>query len=147
MNLCRGHPVLFLRTAYTGNTHRGQPVCCVLITASNRPLTLQFPNMNPFQNLAFGRLCLAVLTKAGCNSGQCHGSASGKDRFRLSPYEFDPAGDHYRLLREIPDRQISVLIDVLFALRQPPCCPQFKERITGTRGIFLSRLADTEFAY
>ncbi len=51
---------------------------------------------------------LAVLTKAGCNTGKCHGSASGKDGFRLSLFGYDPAGDHYRLTRELPGRRINL---------------------------------------
>ncbi len=51
---------------------------------------------------------LAVLTRAGCNTGKCHGSASGKDGFRLSLFGYDPAGDHYRLTRELPGRRINL---------------------------------------
>jgi hypothetical protein len=51
---------------------------------------------------------LAVLTHAGCNTGKCHGAASGKDGFRLSLFGYDPAGDHYRLSREISGRRINV---------------------------------------
>jgi hypothetical protein len=51
---------------------------------------------------------LPILTRAGCNSGRCHGSASGKDGFRLSLFGYDPRGDHYRLTREIPGRRINL---------------------------------------
>ena len=45
-------------------------------------------------SLSFRTDVLATLTKAGCNTGKCHGSASGKDGFRLSLFGFDPTGDH-----------------------------------------------------
>jgi hypothetical protein len=51
---------------------------------------------------------LAILTHAGCNSGKCHGAASGKDGFRLSLFGYDPAGDHYRLTRELSGRRVNV---------------------------------------
>ena len=51
---------------------------------------------------------LAVLTRAGCNSGKCHGSASGKDGFRLSLYGFDPVGDQYRLTQELNGRRLNL---------------------------------------
>jgi hypothetical protein len=51
---------------------------------------------------------LPVLTKAGCNSGKCHGSASGKDGFRLSLFGYDPEGDHFRLTRQISGRRINL---------------------------------------
>jgi hypothetical protein len=49
-----------------------------------------------------------VFMKAGCNSGACHGAARGKDGFRLSLFGFDPAGDYYRLTREMTGRRINL---------------------------------------
>jgi hypothetical protein len=51
---------------------------------------------------------LPVLTKAGCNTGKCHGAASGKDGFRLSLFGYDPEGDHFRLTREAIGRRIDL---------------------------------------
>jgi Protein of unknown function (DUF1549)/Protein of unknown function (DUF1553)/Bacterial Ig-like domain (group 2) len=53
---------------------------------------------------------MPVFMKAGCNSGSCHGSARGKDGFRLSLFGFDPDGDYYRLTREQPERRIDLSI-------------------------------------
>ncbi len=58
--------------------------------------------------LRFRNDILPVLTRAGCNAGKCHGSASGKDGFRLSLYGFDPAGDYYRITREMSGRRINL---------------------------------------
>lgn len=49
-----------------------------------------------------------VFTKAGCNTGKCHGAASGKDGFRLSLFGYDPAGDHFRLSGEMIGRRINL---------------------------------------
>jgi len=51
---------------------------------------------------------MPIFMKAGCNTGSCHGSARGKDGFRLSLFGFDPGGDHYRLTRELPGRRINL---------------------------------------
>jgi hypothetical protein len=51
---------------------------------------------------------LPVLTKSGCNTGKCHGAASGKDGFRLSLFGYDPEGDHFRLTREAIGRRIDL---------------------------------------
>ncbi|MGC6465673.1 MAG: DUF1549 domain-containing protein [Akkermansiaceae bacterium] len=51
---------------------------------------------------------LSVLTKHGCNAGDCHGAASGKDGFMLSLFGYDVAGDYYRLLEEIPGRRVDL---------------------------------------
>lgn len=51
---------------------------------------------------------LSVLTKHGCNAGDCHGAASGKDGFMLSLFGYDIAGDYYRLTEELPGRRIDL---------------------------------------
>src|SRR4051794_41958236 len=53
---------------------------------------------------------MPVLMAAGCNSGSCHGSARGKDGFRLSLFGFDPDGDYYRLTHEQPKRRLDLSI-------------------------------------
>lgn len=58
--------------------------------------------------LRFRNDILPILTRTGCNSGKCHGSASGKDGFRLSLYGFDPDGDYYRITREMSGRRINL---------------------------------------
>jgi hypothetical protein len=51
-----------------------------------------------------------VFTKAGCNTGSCHGAARGKDGFRISLFGFDPRGDYFRITREIGVRRINQAI-------------------------------------
>ena len=50
--------------------------------------------------LNFRHDVLPVLSKAGCNSGGCHGALAGKGGFRLSLNAYDPATDHYNITRE-----------------------------------------------
>jgi hypothetical protein len=47
--------------------------------------------------VSFVRDVLAVVSKAGCDTGGCHGSASGKGGFKLSLWGEDPARDHAAL--------------------------------------------------
>ncbi len=47
-------------------------------------------------------------TKAGCNSGACHGASRGKDGFNLSLFGYDPAGDHHRITRQLAGRRINL---------------------------------------
>ena len=51
---------------------------------------------------------MPVFFRAGCNSGGCHGAASGKDGFRLSLFGYDPAGDYFRLTQQIVGRRLDV---------------------------------------
>jgi len=58
--------------------------------------------------LSFRLDVMPVFARAGCNMGSCHGAARGKDGFRLSLFGFDPAGDYFRLTRELPGRRIDL---------------------------------------
>ena len=51
---------------------------------------------------------MPVFMRAGCNTGACHGSARGKDGFRLSLFGFDPEGDYFRLTRELGYRRVNL---------------------------------------
>ncbi|MFM7205812.1 MAG: DUF1549 domain-containing protein [Planctomycetaceae bacterium] len=53
---------------------------------------------------------LPIFMRHGCNAGACHGSARGKDGFRLSLFGFDPDADHHRLTREQPGRRINLAL-------------------------------------
>lgn len=56
--------------------------------------------------LSFVRDVVPVLTKAGCNSGACHGSFQGRGGFRLSLLGFDPHADYDALVREARGRRV-----------------------------------------
>ena len=75
-----------------------------LETAAN--VTVKGSSNQP--EISFRNEVMPTLTRAGCNTGKCHGSASGKDGFRLSLFGYDPAGDHYRLTREMSGRRIRL---------------------------------------
>ena len=60
------------------------------------------------QPISFVKDVMPVFTKAGCNTGGCHGSSRGKDGFRLSLFGYDPDGDHFRLTREFIGRRINL---------------------------------------
>jgi hypothetical protein len=49
-----------------------------------------------------------ILTKAGCNSGNCHGAHLGRGGFRLSLFGFDPAFDHAQIVRSNEGRRVVV---------------------------------------
>ena len=69
------------------------------------PVTVADPAQEP--PMSFGLDVVPVLTARGCNSGACHGSARGQDGFHLSLFGYDPEGDRYRLVDELPGRRIN----------------------------------------
>lgn len=60
--------------------------------------------------ISFTKDVMPVLTKAGCNSGGCHGASRGKDGFRLSLFGYDPEGDYFRLTRESIGRRVNLAL-------------------------------------
>ncbi|MCH2379120.1 MAG: DUF1549 domain-containing protein [Pedosphaera sp.] len=59
------------------------------------------------RQLSFRHDVLPVISKAGCNSGGCHGALAGKGGFRLSLNGYDPATDHYNITREMRGRRVE----------------------------------------
>ena len=48
----------------------------------------------------------SVFSKAGCNSGACHGALAGKNGFKLSLRGYDPEGDFTTLTRQARGRRM-----------------------------------------
>ena len=57
--------------------------------------------------ISFENQVIPILTKAGCNSGGCHGKAEGQHGFKLSVFGFDPEADYQALVLEGRGRRIS----------------------------------------
>src|SRR5258708_3552732 len=62
----------------------------------------------PPKPVSFRLDVMPVFFRAGCNSGGCHGAASGKDGFHLSLFGYDPAGDYYRLTQQVVGRRVDL---------------------------------------
>jgi hypothetical protein len=57
--------------------------------------------------VSFRDQVVPVLTRAGCNSGVCHGAQSGKNGFRLSLLGYDPELDYDSLVRQAGGRRVT----------------------------------------
>ena len=65
---------------------------------------------NALQTEASFRLdVMAVLSKAGCSAGTCHGNKNGKGGFKLSLRGQDPNLDYLSLTRDLFSRRVSPL--------------------------------------
>ncbi len=49
---------------------------------------------------------MPLFSKLGCNSGGCHGKASGQNGFGLSVFGFDPEADYSALVKEARGRRV-----------------------------------------
>lgn len=73
-------------------------------TASSEPMRVL-----PESEVSFRHDVMAVLSKAGCNLGTCHGNLNGKGGFFLSLRGQDPAFDYRQLVRDAAGRRINRL--------------------------------------
>ena len=56
--------------------------------------------------VSFSNDVVPLLTKLGCNSGGCHGKATGQNGFKLSLLGFDTAHDHQALVKQARGRRL-----------------------------------------
>ena len=54
----------------------------------------------------FPRDIVPILTKAGCNSGGCHGKSDGRGGFALSLFGYDPASDYDAIVKGSRGRRL-----------------------------------------
>src|SRR5262245_54105645 len=64
------------------------------------------PNVMPAAE-SFRNDVMAVLSKAGCNQGSCHGNQNGKGGFKLSLRGEDPDADFNTLTRDLLGRRVN----------------------------------------
>ena len=55
----------------------------------------------------FGEDVVPILTRAGCNTGACHGRADGQNGFHLSLFGYDHEGDYLAISRDGGGRRLS----------------------------------------
>src|SRR5688572_20365154 len=68
----------------------------------------------------FVRDVVPVMSKVGCNAGTCHGSAKGKNGFKLSLRGYDPEFDYRALITDISGRRFNrVNADESLMLQKP----------------------------
>ena len=60
------------------------------------------------ETISFLNDVLPILTRAGCNSGACHGALAGKGGLKLSLRGYDPEADHHALTLQNQGRRIDL---------------------------------------
>jgi hypothetical protein len=57
--------------------------------------------------VSFVREVMPLISRVGCNAGTCHGSAKGKNGFKLSLRGYDPEFDHAALVDDVSGRRFN----------------------------------------
>ena len=72
-------------------------------------LLLARPARSAEPPVSFNNDVMAVLSKAGCNMGACHGNKNGKGGFKLSLRGESPTDDYTALTRDLSGRRTNVI--------------------------------------
>lgn len=103
-----------MKTRRHGEGRRGEALCSASAKHSPSPrlrvllLVLLFSYTAPASEpISFRNDILPIISKAGCNTGGCHGALAGKGGFRLSLFGYNPEADHAAITRELLGRRIE----------------------------------------
>lgn len=93
----------------------------VLVEAGGQKTTLAVTVAGIAQKpVGFVRDIEPMMSKAGCNAGPCHGSAKGKNGFKLSLRGYDPEYDYQTLINDLGGRRLNrVRVDESLMLQKP----------------------------
>src|SRR6266542_1150034 len=83
--------------------------CAGRFTLLMRACCSALAQSGPRAEVSFRNDVVAVLSKAGCNAGTCHGNKNGKGGFKLSLRGQDPDIDYLTLTRDSLARRIDPL--------------------------------------
>ncbi len=80
----------------------------VIATYGDKVVKVPVTSINCDVNLPinFANQVVPIFTKLGCNSGGCHGKASGQNGFKLSLLGFEPEVDYIALVKEARGRRL-----------------------------------------
>src|SRR5215831_6377884 len=93
-----------MRHAMTCDCHGRRPLSALVLTGS---LLFLAALPAPAAPVSFRNDVMAVLSRAGCNQGACHGNQNGKNGFKLSLRGQDPDFDLAVLTRDALGRRLD----------------------------------------
>lgn len=92
-------------TGYVTPLANGRAVITARLGDDTATIKLTVSDVESRRAISFPNDVIPQLTRAGCNSGACHGTPSGKNNFRLSLLGFEPVRDHEFLTKESRGRR------------------------------------------
>ena len=92
---------------YVHGVSPGMGTLTVSARGQSAELTVKVGDLSGEREVSFLRDVMPVLNKQGCTSGPCHGSAKGKNGFKLSLRGYDPKFDYRALLYDTLGRRFD----------------------------------------
>ena len=85
----------------------GQEVLVFRQGDANIEVPVEVTGLDQSPRVSFVRDVAPVLSRLGCNAGTCHGTAQGKNGFKLSLRGYDPLADHLALTSDLAGRRVD----------------------------------------
>jgi hypothetical protein len=85
----------------------GSDVLKINLQGQSLSLPLEIKGQKEKYTVSFVRDVMPTLSRMGCNAGTCHGSAKGKNGFKLSLRGYDPLFDHRSLTDDLKGRRFN----------------------------------------
>ncbi len=95
-----------LSGAVVRGVHDGTSKLIVAWNGQQTEVVIRATNISGTSPVHFVNDVMPVLTRHGCNSGGCHGKASGQNGFKLSVFGFDPETDFPAMTKESRGRRV-----------------------------------------
>src|SRR3989440_2595340 len=96
---------------------QGEVLVSALGQTAKLPVTVEDATVPPVR---FVRDIEPLISKVGCNAGTCHGSAKGKNGFKLSLRGYDPDFDYQALINDLSGRRFDrVAVEQSLMLLKP----------------------------
>ncbi len=92
--------------AVVAGIHDGTTELAVLAGGVTVKMKVRVEGFEDNRPVHFALDVVPILSKLGCNSGACHGRASGQNGFKLSVFGFDPAGDYDAIVKQARGRRV-----------------------------------------
>jgi hypothetical protein len=105
----RAEPPGIVRVTQEGYVRSGRPgeaTLTVEVAGQTRTVPVAVRDVDDSRPVDFANDIEPLLTRHGCNSGGCHGKASGQNGFKLSLLGFDPRFDHDAIVKEARGRRL-----------------------------------------
>src|SRR5207248_9055049 len=98
----------------------GRTEILVAYQGKTERVTVTVTNTSEIHNPSFRQDVLPVLTKSGCNAGNCHGKLAGQNGFKLSLRGYAPEMDYESLTTDLSARRLNFATPVESLLVQKP---------------------------
>lgn len=85
----------------------GQTQVTVAVANQTKTIAVKVQLPVPEPAMSFRHEVMPVLSKAGCNSGGCHGYSLGKNGFKLSLRGADPEPDYFFITKDSMSRRVN----------------------------------------